>query len=232
MTHQTLLDVDAYIFDVFGTVVDWRTSVARFVAPFLQDIDPLTFAEEWRARYQPAMEGVRSGGRDYVALDDLHFEMLGDTLEHFGVAAEFDDATRWAMNRAWEHLDPWPDVLPGLKALRDRALIAPCSNGSIALMSRLARYAHLPWHCVLGADLARDYKPQPQVYLACCHALRLPVERVAMVAAHNDDLHAARACGLKTVFIPRLTEHGPHQTTDLEPDSDWDGVIQDLSALG
>ncbi|MEL7230679.1 MAG: HAD family hydrolase, partial [Pseudomonadota bacterium] len=140
MTHQTLLDVDAYIFDVFGTVVDWRTSVARFVAPFLQDIDPLTFAEEWRARYQPAMEGVRSGGRDYVALDDLHFEMLGDTLEHFGVAAEFDDATRWAMNRAWEHLDPWPDVLPGLKALRDRALIAPCSNGSIALMSRLARY--------------------------------------------------------------------------------------------
>ncbi|MEM9732890.1 MAG: haloacid dehalogenase type II [Pseudomonadota bacterium] len=219
---KPVLDVDAYIFDVFGTVVDWRTSVARFVTPHINDIDPLTFADAWRARYQPAMERVRDGGRDYVALDDLHFEMLSDTLTHFGIADEFDDGQRWALNRAWEHLDPWPDVLEGLNALREQALIAPCSNGSIALMSRLARYASLPWHCILGADLARNYKPQPQVYLACCQALRLPPERVAMVAAHNNDLHAARACGLKTVFIARLTEYGPNQTTDLTSDSDWD----------
>lgn len=228
---DSTLDVDAYIFDVFGTVVNWRDSVASFVAPYLNNVDPHVFADHWRSRYQPAMERVRSGDRSYVALDYLHFEMLGETLDHFGMASQIDVETRWAMNRAWEHLNPWPDVLPGLKNLRQRALIAPCSNGSIAMMSRLSAYASLPWHCILGADMARDYKPQPAVYEASCASLRLPPHRVAMVAAHNNDLHAARACALKTVFIPRITEHGPDQTDDLKPDSDWDLVADSFQHL-
>ncbi|MEY8838438.1 HAD-IA family hydrolase, partial [Cribrihabitans sp. XS_ASV171] len=117
-----------------------------------------------------------------------------------------------ALNRAWERLDPWPDVVAGLARLKARAIIAPCSNGSIALMTRLARYAGLPWDCILGAEIARDYKPKPGVYLASCAALRLDPAQVMMVAAHNNDLHAARAAGLRTCFVPRPEEFGPGQS--------------------
>ena len=212
----------AFIFDVFGTCVDWRTSVAREVTGALPDIDALAFADAWRGEYQPAMERIRSGGRGYVPLDDLHLENLRIVADRFGVTA--DDA----LNTAWEKLDPWPDVVAGLTALRVHGLIAPCSNGSIALMSRLARYGGLPWDTILGAEIAKDYKPKPQVYLASCAAFRLPPEAVTMVAAHNNDLVAARACGLKTAFVPRPTEHGPAQTTDLAPSSDWDYVARDF----
>ena len=136
-----------------------------------------------------------------------------------------------SLNTAWERLDPWPDVTDGLSAMRENRIIAPCSNGSIALMTRLARYARLPWDCILGAEIARDYKPKPAVYLASCAALRLPAHAVMMVAAHNDDLHAARAAGLRTAFVPRPAEHGPDQTTDLAPDAEWDIVADDFNDL-
>lgn len=219
--------VQALIFDVFGTCVDWRTSVAREVAKALPGVDPTAFADAWRAEYQPAMERIRSGGRGYVPLDDLHMENLRIVLARF--AAECADAE--TLNCAWERLDPWPDTVPGLDALKKRHIIAPCSNGSIALMTRLAKHAGLPWDCILGADIARDYKPKATVYRASAQALRLDPSEVAMVAAHNDDLFAARAAGLKTAFVVRPTEHGPDQTTDLEPESDWDWIADDFQNL-
>lgn len=217
----------ALIFDVFGTCVDWRSSVAREVARELPQVDALAFADAWRGEYQPAMERVRSGNRGYVALDDLHLENLLKVCADFGVTC----AEPQRLNRAWERLDPWPDVVQGLTALKARAIIAPCSNGSIALMTRLARHAGLPWDCILGADIARDYKPKPEVYLAACAALRLVPGQVMMVAAHNDDLAAAQAAGLKTGFVPRPTERGPGQRTDLEATAPWDVVAADFNDL-
>lgn len=225
----------ACIFDVFGTVVDWRNSVARVSKEHLTskgiDLDWIAFADFWRGEYVPAMAKIRSGSRGYVALDQLHFENLESTLEEFGIQDQLTDGEKWSLNTAWEQLDPWPDVVSGLTALKKHTIIAPCSNGSIALMTRLAKYGGLPWDCILGADIAKNYKPEPEVYLACCSALRLPVEQVVMVAAHNNDLDAARDTGLQTAFIARPTEHGEGQTIDLEPTSDWDFVISDFSQL-
>jgi len=215
----------ALIFDVFGTCVDWRTSVAREVAAVLPDIDAIAFAMAWRAEYDPAMARVRDGNRGYIPLDDLHLENLHRVAEAFGVSAPD------ALNAAWERLNPRPDVVLGLTALKTHHIIAPCSNGSIALMTRLAKYGGLPWDCILGAELARDYKPKPAVYIACCAALRLDASEVMMVAAHNSDLAAARDTGLKTAFVPRVTEYGPDQTLDLSPTDDWDVIAQDFNDL-
>lgn len=227
--------IRAAIFDVFGTVVDWRRGVAEAVAPALAerglDIDPAAFADAWRAEYQPAMETVRSGRRGYVPLDELHRENLDRVLAAFGIAERFDEAARQALNTAWERLPPWPDSVPGIAAMRRTLIVAPCSNGSIALMTRLARFGGLPWDCILGADVARAYKPERQAYLGSAAALRLAPAEVVMVAAHNDDLRAARAAGLATAFVPRAAEKGPGQTTDLGPDADWDFIAPDMEGL-
>jgi len=227
--------IRAAIFDVFGTVVDWRTGVANVTARAFEakgiDTDPLAFAEAWRDEYQPAMQAVRSGARGYVSLDDLQFENLHRVLARFDIAGRFTETELWNLNSAWEQLPPWPDSVPGLSAIKEHMIIAPCSNGSIALMTRLARFGALPWDCILGADVARAYKPDPLAYRLSVAALRLAPEEVVMVAAHNGDLDAARAEGLKTAFVSRTTEHGPGQSTDLEPTSDWDFVADDMTAL-
>ena len=215
----------ALIFDVFGTCVDWRTSVAREVAAVLPGVDADAFATAWRAEYDPAMARIREGGRGYVPLDDLHRENLHKVAADFGVTAPD------ALAHAWERLDPWPDVVAGLGVLKRHHIVAPCSNGSIALMTRLAKFGGLPWDCILGAEIAQDYKPKPRVYLAACAALRLAPDQVMMVAAHNDDLHAARAAGLMTAFVPRPTEHGPGQTTDLTPEAAWEIIAADFHNL-
>jgi len=217
--------IKALIFDVFGTCVDWRSSVAREVAAALPGVDAEAFATAWRAEYDPAMARIREGGRGYVPLDDLHLENLHKVAADFGITAPDD------LSAAWERLDPWPDVVEGLTALRTHHIIAPCSNGSIALMTRLAKHAGLPWDCILGAEIARDYKPKPAVYLASCGALRLDPSEVLMVAAHNDDLFAARDAGLATAFVARPTEYGPEQARDLEPASDWTIVAKDFADL-
>ncbi len=231
-----VLLVRALIFDVFGTVVDWRSGVAREVESFCGArglaVDGNAFADAWRAKYQPAMEAIRNGGRGYIALDVLHRENLDATVSEFGLAESIDAAARDDLNRAWEKLPPWPDSVAGLTALKSAYAIAPCSNGSIALMTWLAKYGGLPWDAILGAEVARAYKPQPAVYLASAAALGLAPEEVMMVAAHNGDLAAARATGLKTAFLPRPQEHGPGQTTDLEPGADWDVIASDLIELG
>lgn len=225
----------ALLFDVFGTVVDWRSSVALHVtAAFAEkglDVDGAAFADAWRAEYQPSMERVRSGERDYAALDDLHRENLMTVLAAQGHARVFEPSEIMELGRAWERLEAWPDAPAGLARLRAHRMIAPCSNGSIALMTRLARHAGLPWDCVLGADIARAYKPDAAVYLASCAALRLAPEAVMMVAAHNDDLAAARAAGLTTAFVPRPREHGTGQRSDLAAEADWDVVAADFGAL-
>lgn len=225
----------ALIFDVFGTVVDWRSGVAREVAAAFaakgEAVDAPAFADAWRGEYQPAMARIREGARGYVPLDDLHLENLERVLDRLGAGALFTGEEKRDLNAAWEKLPPWPDAVPGLTRLKARWPIAPCSNGSIALMTRLARYGGLPWDCILGADIARDYKPNPAAYLASCAALRLAPEEVVMVATHNDDLAAARAAGLQTAYFPRPDEFGPGVKTDLAPAADWEFTAADLADL-
>ena len=219
--------VAALLFDVFGTCVDWRSAITREVAQHVPDVDAVTFADAWRAAYHPAMAPIRDGTRPYIALDELHRENLVATLDAFGATCTTTDT----LARAGERRDPWPDTVSGLTALRRLYPIAPCSNGSIALMTHLARHAGLPWDCILGAEIAGTYKPAPATYLASCAALRLAPPDVIFVAAHNDDLRAARACGLATAFVPRVSEHGPDQSKDLVAEEDWDIVARDLDDL-
>jgi 2-haloacid dehalogenase len=214
----------ALLFDVFGTCVDWRTSIRRELR---ERGLPETLADEWRALYQPQLETVRSGRRAWVDLDVLHREALDRLLDEHGLTVADPDE----LTRAWHRLDPWPDTVPGLTRLKPRFIVAPCSNGHIAQGVNLARYARLPWDTILGAEIARAYKPQPAAYLASAAALRLEPDWITMVAAHNDDLRAAQALGFRTAFVPRPTEHGPGQSTDLEPDGDWDVVAEDFERL-
>ncbi len=215
-------DVKACIFDVFGSVADWRGSVSRDLAGFakekgIEGVDWLVFAVEWRKLYQPAMEEVRSGRRSWEILDTLHRESLYKLLDRFGVRG-LSGADIEHMNKAWHRLDPWPDAVQGLTMLKRRVAIAPCSNGNVALMVNMAKRAGLPWDCILGAETARAYKPMPRCYLSACEMLGLQPHEVMMCAAHNNDLAHAKKQGLRTAFFPRPTEHGPGQTTDLAAD--------------
>ena len=228
--------IKALIFDVFGTLVDWRSGIARETKAFMaehgvQGIEPEAFADAWRAQYQPAMARIRGGRRGYVALDQLHYENLMVVLKAFELEDRFAEADLRSFARAWEKLPAWPDVSPGLYRLKRTFAIAPCSNGSIALMTWLAKYTDLPWDCVLGAEIAKNYKPKHAVYQRSAEALGLDLGEVMMVAAHNDDLIAARDAGLKTAFVPRPKEHGPGQSIDLEPTSKWDLIAKNFNDL-
>jgi len=206
------LSVKALVFDVFGTLVDWRTSVAReterLLSPLGVRLDWLDFADAWRAQYQPAMEDVRSGRLPFCKLDVLHRRNLDIVLRERGLE-HVDEATRAALNLAWHRLDAWPDVRAGLERLRARYRIAPCSNGNISLMVDLARYNALTWDAILGAELARDYKPKPVVYLSAAAAFDCTPGETMMVAAHSSDLAAAAQAGLRTAFVARPDEAGP-----------------------
>ncbi len=219
--------VQAVLFDTFGTVVDWRTGIAAAVAELTGTVDPVAFAAAWRARYQPSMEPIRAGRRPFVRLTDLHRENLAATLAEFG----WEPAEAERLNRAWERLPPWPDSVEGLRIIRQHRLIGPLSNGDTALLARMAEHAGLPWDVVLGSDVTRRYKPHPEAYTRAAAFLDLPPSAVMLVAAHNDDLAAARAAGLATGFVPRPTEHGPDQRTDLTATADWDVVAADLVEL-
>jgi 2-haloacid dehalogenase len=217
----------ALLFDVFGTCVDWRTSVAREAAAL--GLPGEQVADAWRGRYQAQLETVRSGRRAWVVLDVLHREALDDVLAELRL--ELGDSERDALTLAWHRLDPWPDTVEGLTRLKRRFTIAPCSNGHIAQSVNLARHAGLPWDAILGAEIAHAYKPDPVVYEASVAALGLEPAEAMMVAAHNGDLHAAAACGLRTAFVARPREHGPGQTTDLHADGDVDVEAVDFLAL-
>jgi len=207
----------ALLFDVFGTCVDWRGSVERELE---RRGLPIELAVAWRGEYQPQLETVRSGARPWTTLDVLHREALDRLLAARGL--EVDDAAE--LNRIWHALDPWPDTVEGLVRLKRAYVIAPCSNGHIELLVNLAKYAGLPWDAILGAEVAHAYKPQPDAYLGSVAALGLEPGEVMMVAAHNGDLAAAAACGLRTAFVPRPTE-------DTEATADWDIVATDFLDL-
>jgi 2-haloacid dehalogenase len=216
----------ALFFDVFGTCVDWRSSVIRAGEPYGL---PAAFADDWRARYQPQLETVRSGARPWTVLDVLHREALDEVLAEHG--ADLPADARDELNLVWHRLDPWPDTVEGLTRLKERFVIAPVSNGNIALLVDMARHAGLPWDAILGAELARAYKPQPEAYLRSAEARRIAPGDAMMVAAHNGDLLAAGRLGLMTAFVPRPAEHGPGQTSDLAPEGDYDVVAGDMVAL-
>lgn len=225
----------AVMFDVFGTLVDWRGSITREVKAAFEGHDlPIPadeFADIWRAQYQPSMAPVRSGHRAYQPLEVLHRENLDRVFAEIECKNPLDESQTKTLVDGWERLDPWPDVPMGLARLRKSTLIAPCSNGSFGLMARLARYADFKWDFILGAALAQDYKPSASVYLKSAEALALDPKDIMMVAAHNDDLTAADALGFQTGFFPRPHEHGAQQKSDLEPAGKWTIIARDLVHL-
>jgi 2-haloacid dehalogenase len=227
--------IKALIFDVFGTVVDWRTSIAREAEVFfgrhgIGDVDPIEFAHAWRSLYQPAMSRVRSGEIPFTKLDVLHRWNLDELFRRYGIGG-IEEAEVDHFNRAWHRLDPWPDTAEGLTRLKAKFIIATQSNGNIALMVNMAKRAGLPWDVILGSEVVGHYKPCPDAYINCADALGLPPEACMMTAAHNDDLVAASRQGFRTAFVPRPTEYGPNQATNLTAEHAFDYVADSFIDL-
>jgi 2-haloacid dehalogenase len=225
--------VKALFFDVFGTLVDWRTSIAReaeaMLKPHGHALDWLGFADAWRGEYQGGMDEVRSGRIPFCKLDILHRRNLERILPRFGLDGLDDDLLR-NLNLAWHRLDAWPDVSRGLHRLKRRYMLAPVSNGNISLMVDLARRNDFPWDAILGAEIAGDYKPKPRVYLAAAEALDLKPDDCMMVAAHTKDLMAATALGLRTGHVARPNERGPGRG-EAKPSEPVDVAVQSLEDL-
>jgi 2-haloacid dehalogenase len=226
--------VKALVFDTFGTVVDWRTSVAHEVDLVAKQkgfkVDGVKFADAWRAGYGPSMNRVRTGELPWTKLDDLHRMTLDKLLVDFGMTS-LSEAEKDALNRAWHRLRPWPDAVSGLTRLKKKFIIAPLSNGNIGLMTDLAKFSGLPWDCILGAELVRHYKPDREVYQSAAAFLNLKVDQVMMVAAHLGDLRAAKGVGLRTGFVPRPLEYGAGGRADLKPDDSVDISGKDFNDL-
>ena len=215
----------ALAFDVFGTVVDWRSSITRELEEFGRahsvDADWSAMADGWRAGYVPAMEKVRSGELSWTRIDDLHRMILDELLAAAGITyiAESDIDN---LNRAWHRLDPWPDSVAGLARLKERFVITTLSNGNVSLLTNMAKRAGLPWDCVISAELFRHYKPDPEAYLGCAGLLDVAPGELALVAAHPSDLRAARAVGLQTAYVARPLERGPGKQPPHVEDGEFD----------
>lgn len=216
-TEHTSSAVKVLAFDVFGTVVDWHTCIAREVQALRPDVDGDAFALAWRAGYQPAMRRVMSGELGWTLIDDLHRLILDEIWVQFGLT-DLTEAQKQHLNKAWHRLDAWPDVVAGLSRLKSRFTICTLSNGNIGLLTNMAKRAALPWDCILSAEVFRAYKPDPAAYLGVARVFDLAPAEVMLVAAHQDDLAAARACGLQTAYIERPTEFGPNHPKDVSPD--------------
>src|SRR3954469_7106697 len=226
--------VKALVFDTFGTVVDWRSSVAREVAAVAARkgvaLDAAKFADAWRAGYGPSMNRVRSGELPWTRLDALHRMTLDKILVDFNLTGLTED-DKDALNRAWHRLTPWPDAVAGLTRLKKKYIIAPLSNGNISLMTDLAKHAGLPWDVILGAELVRHYKPDREVYQSAADILDLKAADVMMVAAHLGDLRAAKQVGLRTAFVTRPKEFGPEGKPDLKGDASVELSATDFNDL-
>ena len=224
---------EALVFDVFGTVVDWRSAVIREGEALGRgkslDVDWGAFADAWRGRYAPSMDRVRKGELPWTKLDDLHRASLEGLIPEFGIE-DLTEAEKEHFNRVWHRLDPWPDAVEGLTRLRSRYVIAPLSNGNVALLVNMAKRAGLTWDLVLSAELVRHYKPDPEAYLMAPELLALEPGRVMMVAAHPDDLRAAGASGLRTAYVPRPFEFGPGGSA-YPPGPSFDLVAGDFVEL-
>ncbi|MBT9553678.1 MAG: haloacid dehalogenase type II [Hydrogenophaga sp.] len=204
-------------FDIFGTVVDWHGSIVREVQALAPAVDANAFALAWRAGYQPAMQRVRSGELGWTRIDELHRLILDDLLPRFGLA-HLDETRRQHLNRVWHRLAAWPDAVAGLTRLKARFTLCTLSNGNIGLLTNMAKSAGLPWDCILSAEVFRAYKPDPRTYLGVAQTFDLAPAEVMMVAAHQDDLAAARGCGLQTAYIQRPLEFGAANPKDVSPD--------------
>ncbi len=226
--------VRALLFDTFGTLVDWRTSLIADLSAFGRArgiaIDWTALVDTWRAAYHPSMDRVRKGELPWTVIDDLHRTSLEELLAQHGVRDLPEDDLDY-LTHGWHRLHPWPDTVAGMQRLRERYILGPLSNGNVALLVNLARFGKLPFDVIMGSDLFRHFKPDPETYLGACALLRLPPAEVMMVAAHNYDLVAAAALGLKTAFIPRPTEYGPRQNKDFAATGDWDVVARDMGDL-
>ena len=227
-------DVKALVFDVFGTVVDWRSSITKHGEAFGEahgvEADWAAFADGWRGKYQPYMNKVRTGELPWTKLDVLHRMGLVELLGEFGIN-DVGEHSIDELSMAWHYLDPWPDAPSGLSRLKAKYIIGTMSNGNVALMTNMAKYAGLPWDVILGAELAQAYKPDPKTYLTGVELLGLRREQVMMEAAHQNDLLAAGGQGLKTAFVPRPMEFGPDRKPDPTPDPSFDIVATDFRDL-
>lgn len=222
--------VDVLAFDIFGTVVDWHGSIVREMASRYPQVDGDAFALAWRAGYRPAMQRVMSGELGWTLIDDLHRMILDAILPQFGLVHLNEEARR-ELNRVWHRLDPWPDAVAGLERLKRKYAICTLSNGNVGLLTRMAKRAGLPWDCVLSAEVFRAYKPDPATYLGVARVFDLPPQRVMLVAAHHDDLAAARACGLRTAYVERPLEFGAAHPKDVSPQAANDLHSRDLLDL-
>lgn len=229
------MDIKALTFDVFGTVVDWRSSIAREGEVFakrhsINGIDWVKFAESWRAGYTPSMNRVRNGEIPWANIDELHKSILNKLILKYGIEGiSYEDKNDF--NRAWHRLSPWPDVLGGLKRLRSKFVIATLSNGNVSLLTNMAKNAGLPWDCILSAELSKHYKPDPEVYKTAVGLLGLHPYQVMMVAAHNFDLEAAKQIGMKTAYVHRPLEFGPDKDLEQISIEDFDFVAKDFESL-
>lgn len=237
----SLENVKVLLFDTFGTVADWRGSVARKGERLARDkgiegIDWDAFARAWRAGYKPGMARVQSGERPWTAIDTIHRERLEEIVAEFGIAEKLTDDDKAAMNLWWHQLDPWPDCVPGMARLHTRYLLSTLSNGSIIGLSSLAKRAGLPFDFIFSSDVFKAYKRDAAVYLGAIDLLGLPAVEIMLVAAHNDDLAAARSHGMSTAYINRPYEYGPDQNSNFNAEEDWDVIgdtMEDLAgAMG
>ena len=227
-------DIRALVFDVFGTVVDWRTSISRQAAAFGEkhgvEADWNQFADDWRAGYGAGMAKVNSGEDEWKIVDQIHRERLEVILKEYGFPA-IDEAELAEFNKSWHRLDGWPDSTAGLMRLKSKFIIASLSNGNVALLTNMAKYANLPWDAVLSAELAGKYKPHPQAYQRTAEFLGLEYDLVMLVAAHNGDLRGAINAGLRAALVTRPTEYGDAKSPDLKPEPDFDFFAKDFNDL-
>ena len=224
----------AIVFDTFGSVVDWRSSLIADLTAYGTKkgvtADWTALVDAWRASYHPSMDRVRKGELPWTRLDDLHRASLNQLVADFGIKGlNEDDLVH--INLGWHRLHAWPDSVPGLTRLKSRFIIGPLSNGNVALLLNMAKFAGIPWDMIFGSDLFGHFKPDPETYLGVAKMLNLRPDQVMMAAAHNGDLGAARRCGLMTAFFPRPGEYGPHQKRDYEADQDWDIVATDIQDM-
>ena len=227
--------VKALVFDVFGTVVDWRTSLISDFTKWSETrgikADWTALVDGWRAVYAASMDEVRKNPQNgYVILDTLHRKSLEKLVVQLGISG-LNDADLNHLTLGWHRLHAWPDSVSGLTRLKTKYIISPLSNGNVALLTNMAKFAGLPWDLVMSAELFEHYKPDPETYLGAAKLPCLPPEQVMMVAAHNNDLKAAQKLGLKTAFVARSTEYGPLQKYDFEATGDWDIVAKDFNGI-
>ncbi len=227
--------VKAVLFDTFGTIVDWRSSIAREStllanANDIANFDGDGFARAWRAGYRPGMAEVTAGKRPWISIDVIHRERLDEILPQFGLSM-LTEVERDHLNRAWHRLTPWPDSVAGLQRIKSKYLISPLSNGSVVLLSTMAKRAGIPWDFIFSSDMHLAYKKNPVVYRNAIRLLGMAPDEIMMIAAHNADLEAARNEGMRTGYINRPTEYGVDQTVDFEATSDWDIIANSVEEV-